>query len=325
MSKRAADRSVLLLEILLNEPTSERAIAAIARMNYLHRLYQRSGKVRDSDMLYALSAFVLEPRRWIREFEWRAMTAVEVCACATYWKAMGGAMEISYEVLPSHKSGWRDGLHWLRELEDWSMQYEDACMVPAESNHRLAAAHLDLMFANLPSFLATVGRNLAVALLEPKLRTALKSVTSRPADSSILLTVVLRFSESPLVYRLLVGSFLRARKLCLRYLGLPRPELRRRQFIPSKPDSSGSHFNAIDYLSHPWYVKPTFWQRLGPGAWLNRVLGRTLPGDNGNRYAPEGYLIAELGPPALRGKGHGDMASMKERLGAERRGSCPFA
>ena len=35
-SKRTADTGVLLLEFCLNKPSSERAIEAIARMNYLH-------------------------------------------------------------------------------------------------------------------------------------------------------------------------------------------------------------------------------------------------------------------------------------------------
>ena len=175
-SKRVADTGVLLLEFALNKPTSERTVAAIARMNYLHGLYRKSGKIKDSDMLYTLSVFALEPRRWVNTFEWRKMTEVEICACGTYWKAMGDAMEISYDVLPSCEEGWQDGLHWLRELEEWSIRYEEVCMVPAEPNHRLADAHLSLLFMNLSDQLMDMGKKTVAVLLEPRLRNALKSV-----------------------------------------------------------------------------------------------------------------------------------------------------
>lgn len=51
-----------------------------ARMNYLHSLYQRSGKISNDDMLYTLSLFILEVERWIRLYEWRKLTDMELCA-----------------------------------------------------------------------------------------------------------------------------------------------------------------------------------------------------------------------------------------------------
>lgn len=49
-------------------------------MNYLHSLYQKSGKISNDDMLYTMSLFVLELERWIREYEWRSLTPMEICA-----------------------------------------------------------------------------------------------------------------------------------------------------------------------------------------------------------------------------------------------------
>jgi hypothetical protein len=43
-------------------------------------VYQKAGKISNDDMLYTLSLFVLETSRWIRTYEWRAMTPMEVCA-----------------------------------------------------------------------------------------------------------------------------------------------------------------------------------------------------------------------------------------------------
>lgn len=98
-SKRVADTGVLLLEFALNKPDSERTIQAIARMNYLHARYQKSGKITNDNLLYTLSLFALEPSRWVTKYEWRDLTDLELCACGTYWKAMGDAMGISYQIL----------------------------------------------------------------------------------------------------------------------------------------------------------------------------------------------------------------------------------
>jgi hypothetical protein len=103
-SKRTADTGVILLELALNLPTSERTIRAISRMNHLHSRYQKAGKISNDDMLYTLSLFAPEPICWINRFEWRCLTDLERCASGTYWKSMGDAMKISYNVLPSQKS-----------------------------------------------------------------------------------------------------------------------------------------------------------------------------------------------------------------------------
>ena len=43
-------------------------------------VHQKAGKISNDDMLYTLSLFVLETNRWVRTYEWRAMTPMEVCA-----------------------------------------------------------------------------------------------------------------------------------------------------------------------------------------------------------------------------------------------------
>ena len=142
-------------------------------MNYLHASYRTSGKILDSDMLYTLSLFTLEPSRWVKKYEWRHLTDLELCACGTYWKSMDDAMLISYQDLPSYKEGWRDGLHWFEEIRQWSLEYEQANMVPAETNARLANRHLDVLFLNLPPKLASMGKSAVAVLLEERLRKAM--------------------------------------------------------------------------------------------------------------------------------------------------------
>ena len=305
-SKRTADTGVMLLEFALNKPSSERTIKAIARMNYLHARYRAAGKIKDDDMLYTLSLFACEPNRWIERFEWRDLTDVERCAGGTYWKAMGDAMHISYDALPSAKTGWTDGLHWLEEIGIWSETYEATNMKPAESNKQLAQAHLDLLLFNLSPRLNFMAKTFIGVLLRPRLQEAMMLPTPSP------------------IYHRIVDVVFGTRKLILRHLVLPRMESMRKQYIPKALNQKTGRYNSVEYLSHPWYVKPTFSSRWRPKAWITRILGRKLPGDDGNIYMPEGYLFEELGPSNLAGKGLDDMAETERLLSQSNRGGCPF-
>jgi hypothetical protein len=79
-ARRYADTSIMIAEFLAHSPTSERANAALARMNFLHSKYQKSGKITNEVMLYTLALFVTEIERWIRLYEWRSLTSMEICA-----------------------------------------------------------------------------------------------------------------------------------------------------------------------------------------------------------------------------------------------------
>lgn len=123
----------------------------------------------------------------------------------------------------------------------------------------------------------------------------------------------------------MVNSMLRFRKLLLRYLALPRPEMLRKHYIPSGPDPSTGRYNAVEYLSYPWYVKPTLSKRWGPKSWITRLLRRKLPGDDGNKYLPGGWTPAEIGRKALSGMGIKSMDEDRKQLISRKRGGCPFA
>lgn len=122
----------------------------------------------------------------------------------------------------------------------------------------------------------------------------------------------------------MINAVLQLRKLFLRFLVLPRPEFLRKKYIPSKPDKNTGRFNSIKYLSYPWYVKPSFSRRWGPKAWVARLLGRKVPGDDGNKYAPDGYIFNEIGPQDLKGKGIKEMEETRLKLTQQGRGGCPF-
>lgn len=172
-SKRIADAGVLLLEFALNEPTSERAIQAIARMNFLHAGYRKAGKITNDDLLYTLSLFALEPARWVERYEWRKLTELELCACGTYWKSMGDAMGISYSNLPSAIVGWKDGLQWLDEIKAWNLRYEEEYMVPAASNKQLADSHFEIICINVPARLLSPCKRVISVMLGERLRKAM--------------------------------------------------------------------------------------------------------------------------------------------------------
>jgi hypothetical protein len=67
--------------------------------------------------------------------------------------------------------------------------------------------------------------------------------------------------------------------------------------------------------------------RLGPSAWRKWLKGVTLPGDHGEKYSPQGFLVDDLGPSGLRGFGKEKMEAEKNKLTHEKvleKGRCPF-
>lgn len=132
------------------------------------------------------------------------------------------------------------------------------------------------------------------------------------------------YPDAPSTYVWILNLLITTRKLVVRYLALPRPNSMRKRYIPSSTDPTTGRYNSLEYLSHPWYIKPSFIRRWGPRAWLTRLVGRKLPGDDGDRYAPEGWTHAELGPKSLRSKGIKSMEKDQQRLIAQDRGGCPF-
>lgn len=172
-SKRYADTAVLIREFMSHKPSDPRTLEAIARMNYIHSLYQKSGAIRDDDMLFTLSLFVSEPIRWIERYEWRKLDTFEQCALGVFWKSIGDAMGISYRNLTSYKEGWVDGLHWVEELAEWSEEYEKANMVPHPNNNKTANETVAILLWGVPKPLQPFGTRVVSAIMDDRLRTAM--------------------------------------------------------------------------------------------------------------------------------------------------------
>ena len=172
-SKRYADTGALLLEAVLNEPGSQRSVEAIARINWLHDQHRSKDRISDADMLYTLSLFALEPKRWIKKYEWRELTEVELRALATLWKYLGEAFKVPFTQLSEHDRGWENALEWMQDLEHWSRKYESRHMVSAESNHKLAESTLRIILHRAPTSMHAFGRSCFATIMEERLREAM--------------------------------------------------------------------------------------------------------------------------------------------------------
>lgn len=177
--KRYTDTSALVQEMVGNSPTSQRAFISFARTRFLHSGYRASGKILDDDMLYTLALFALQPISFINRFEWRQLSDLERCAIGTFWKSAGDALGITYEKLPSGSSGFKDGIQWLDEMEAWSEEYEQKCMVPDRKNRETADQTTAVLLYMLPKALHPVGLQFVSFMMDDRLRKAMLYV-SRP-------------------------------------------------------------------------------------------------------------------------------------------------
>ncbi|KAH8592436.1 hypothetical protein B0O99DRAFT_517537 [Bisporella sp. PMI_857] len=303
-SKRYADTGLLISEFSIHPPKSERAVKAIARMNYLHGHYQKAGRITNDDLLYTLSVFITEPIAWVAKYEWRSMTEMEICAVSTFWKSMGDAMGINYEGSLPRASHWVDGLEFYEDIKSWAENYEKTYMVPAATNKKTADELVPLLLTYVPNIFQTSARAMVAVIMGDRLRAAMiYPIPSKPY-----------FQCASIVFAV--------RKFILRHLCLPR--YKESTQIGDQDPKTGRYYLST-YLARPFYNKPTFLNRWGPEGWLVRLLGGVVPGSEGKRYEPDGYLISEVGPDRFRDKGVKETDAYEAKLNAERPRGCPFA
>ncbi|KAK8166722.1 hypothetical protein IWX90DRAFT_466108 [Phyllosticta citrichinensis] len=302
--KRYSDTEVIIGEFVSFAPGSERANTAIARMNYIHSVYQASGKISNVDLLYTLALFALEPVRWIDRCEWRKVTDLERCAFGTFWKSIGDAMEISYDELRSAGSGWTDGLHWFEEVEEWAKKYEETDMVPDVANKKTADETTAILLWDVPKAMYPFAYKVVSALMDDRLR---KAMMYEAPSETFQKNVYLAF---------------RIRAFFLRHFALPRPWCLRFQRIAEEPNKNGKTY-LLKWPNEPWYLEPTFFNRWGPKAWFRWAIGRPYPSIG--KYGSEGFDIQRVGPKTFEGKGLSEIDKTKAKLLAQGRSGCPFA
>lgn len=111
----------------------------------------------------------------------------------------------------------------------------------------------------------------------------------------------------------------------LRHLSLPRFSFLRVDYISQNPDPKTKRHYWLNYTAEPWYVFPTLQERWGVKGWARWAMGKSLPGDKGAHYHPQGYHIHELGPrPLSTNEIPGKEAAGMILNQAGSRG-CPFA
>lgn len=151
--KRYDDTDVIVSELMDHGYDSERGKRALRRMNQLHGRFDIS----NTDFLYVLSTFVFEPLRWIDKYGWRRLDERERLAMFQFWREVGRRMNI------------KDIPEIYDAFELYNIAYERDHYRPAESNHVVGTATVEMFMSWFPSPLRPLGRRAMYALMEERL------------------------------------------------------------------------------------------------------------------------------------------------------------
>jgi len=154
--KRYDDTDLIVSEIIEHGYDSDRGRRAIARMNAIHARF----KIANSDFLYVLSTFVLEPIRWNSRFGWREMSEHERMGWFWFWHEVGERMGIT---------GIPDSLD---DLVRYNAEYERDAFRFTNANQRVAIATREMFASWFPAPLRPIVRRSIHALLDPPLLAA---------------------------------------------------------------------------------------------------------------------------------------------------------
>jgi hypothetical protein len=201
--KRYDDTDLLMSAFSEDGWDGETGKRALRRMNQIHGRFE----IANEDLLYVLSAMVLEPLRWNERFGWRRMLEAERLAQFSFWREIGRRMAITQ--IPAT----------LAELERFNIEYESSRFAPTEAGARLARAQQDVFLAWFPVVPKGLGARAISAMLDERVVRALGLVRTTQLER--------RASERALRLRALALRPLPARR---------RPHLRttmRRRSYPS--------------------------------------------------------------------------------------------
>ncbi|KAL5441337.1 hypothetical protein PMIN06_009389 [Paraphaeosphaeria minitans] len=303
--KRAVDTEILLRESQTQPPDSERYMYAVARMNYLHARYRQAGKILDTDLLHTLGDGAHEIIHIIDKEEWRKLSDVEKCAIGIFHYNLGQDLEIPFIPLQSSQIGWRDGLHFVNELVQWTQAYEKEVAKPTATGDQYVRVYVDSAGMKLGKCVTALLRQIVGSDLDATMRESL----CIEAPGYILALVLLAVRAT--------------RKVLLQYLALPRPQAFAYESVDAAPNSAGL-YNFSHSGFQPWYVLPTFRSLWHPTAVLLRFIGARKPGSRGDRYKPTGYDLKTIGPLPQEGRGLEEMIATVTDMEKRRLNNCPF-
>jgi hypothetical protein len=152
--KRYDDTALLVAEFSEYGYESERGLAAIRRMNQMHRRFNIS----NDDYLYVLSTFILEPIRWNRHLAWRPATEKENQANYYFWREIGRRMGIK-DIPPS-----------LEAFDRFNREYERQHFKNNPYSEAVARDTVRVFTSWFPAFLRPAVRVGIYALLDDPLR-----------------------------------------------------------------------------------------------------------------------------------------------------------
>lgn len=158
---------------MLFPPTSPQLQGAVARMNFLHSPYIKSGKIQNQDLLYVLYTSMVEPVRFIRLYEWRHLTEMEIAAQGTLWKHIGDMMSIDYTEQLGRNT-WKDGIEFMGDVDQWARGYERDRLQPSPSSQRLAQVQLDMVLSIFPAVMRPLMRQMGLAIMGERMRYAFR-------------------------------------------------------------------------------------------------------------------------------------------------------
>lgn len=138
-----------------------------------HSRYRRAGKITDPDLLHTLGDGLAEILNVVSREEWREFTDVEKCALGVFHRHLGEDMGIPFDPLPSASEGWTDGVHFGKELVDWTVRYEEEVAKPVATNDQYVRVYVDSALSSLPGFLRTTVRKVLGYALDDVMRTSL--------------------------------------------------------------------------------------------------------------------------------------------------------
>ncbi|VUC33320.1 unnamed protein product [Clonostachys rosea] len=292
--KRYEDTSILYTCFARFQPGTEAFLKAVARMNYLHAPYIKAGKILNKDLLYVLFASMGEPVQFLRMFEWRPLTDMEIAGLGTLWKHVGDLMGIDFKA-ELGKDQWTDGIDFMDDVRVWARAYEDEFMQPNDHVQQVGNVTMDLLLVSHPKFARSLAYEGILVVMGDRLRHAF------------------RFPEPSLGITCLTFTLLLLRAFTLRHLCLPR-------FFTSEalsdPDPKTGRIHHYRYMREPWYNPPTFWTRWNPEALITWVTGGLIPSKSAE-WKPEGFLYEDIGPRSKMGKGIDELSKTAADLAAK--------
>ncbi|KAJ7626092.1 hypothetical protein FB45DRAFT_922921 [Roridomyces roridus] len=258
-----------------------RVSLSIARVNWMHAKY----KISNDDFLFTLSLVIFEPVRWTARYGWRELSLLEKHALFVFWSEVGRRMNI--KDIPTS----------MQELQAWSEAYEEAHMIPAQTNHTLSKHTTgELLFPVPRRFgLRQVTEGLTRALLEDRVRIAMMEPEA-PTYAAYLVPFLLRLAAWTQKHLLLP----RLKPFSVVQIDLPESSPCGPRLVPTK------------FTSKPWY-KP---RRQGHWVFIDRLL--VMVGWHADvpsaAYKSDGYKIHELGPTRFENDGHEEVFKIAEGL-----------